>query len=163
MFQVFLFKLPNVFWELIHDGCGIKLGNIVKYADWAHYKSMQDRHALIENLSFSLDKWLDTEKQYTDNCFIRAKSRLSHIFFFLCNKREGTYLTGLYLCMKVLYFVNVIGQFFLLSAFMDTDYNNYGYNWLQMMQSGDTMKENPRFPRVVLCDFKIRQKQNIQE
>ncbi|XP_060566814.1 innexin unc-9-like, partial [Ruditapes philippinarum] len=163
LLQVLLFKLPNVFWEILHGGSGIQIGNIIKYAEWSHYKSRDDRRDLIDNLSCTLDKWLDTEQQYEHNCFVRFRSKLSHIFFFFCNKREGTYLTALYICIKGLYLGNIIGQFFMLSAFMATDYNNYGFHWLHMMQSGEDMKVNPRFPKVTLCDFKIRQLQNIKD
>jgi hypothetical protein len=56
----------------------------------------------------------------------------------------------------------VIAQFFILNAFLSTDYNLYGFEILSKLGSDETWKESPRFPRVTLCDFRIRQLQNIQ-
>jgi len=64
--------------------------------------------------------------------------------------------------VQVLYAANVIAQFFILNAFLSTDYNMYGFEILSKLGEADAWKESPRFPRVTLCDFRIRQLQNIQ-
>ncbi len=40
--------------------------------------------------------------------------------------RFGAYLTVLYLTTKILYFVNVVGQLFLLNSILATKYSIYG-------------------------------------
>ncbi|XP_060566815.1 uncharacterized protein LOC132725654 [Ruditapes philippinarum] len=162
LFQAFLFKFPNVLWKMLNGGSGLNLDKICKLADETQWGSPDDRKGAIENMSFFLDRWLLTHRQYKHNFVARAKAKASRVFCFLCNKREGTFLTALYLCIKVLYLANVIGQFFLLNAFMATDYNMYGFEYIKMLNSGESMRESPRFPRVTLCDFRIRQLQNIQ-
>lgn len=161
--QVFLFKFPNILWEMFHSKSGLHLGQIIKYADFAHYNSREDRRQLIENLSTTLDKWLATQRQYEDTMFNRIWARISRLICFICNKREGNCLTALYMCTKLLYLVNIVGQFFLLDAFLYMDYTNVGFEWIRMMRRGIVMKESPRFPRITLCDFKIRQQQNVKE
>jgi len=162
LFQAFLFKFPNVMWKMLNGGSGLNLDKICKLADETQYGAPDDRKTAIENMGFFLDRWLLTHRQYKHNFVARAKAKVSRVFCFLCNKREGTFLTALYLCIKVLYIANVIGQFFLLNAFMATDYNMYGFEYINMMNTGESMRESPRFPRVTLCDFRIRQLQNIQ-
>lgn len=162
LFQAFLFKLPNVIWKMLNGGSGLNLDKICKLSDDTQWGSPDDRKQTIDNLAFFLDRWLLTHRHYKTNILVRAKAKAAHLFCFLCNKREGTYLTALYLSIKVLFLANVIGQFFLLNAFMATDYNVYGFEYIKMMSTGESMRESPRFPRVTLCDFQIRQLQNIQ-
>ena len=81
---------------------------------------------------------------------------------FLCSKRDGTYLTGLYLFVKLCYVINVIVHFFLLNAFMGDWYNLYGFEVLDGLANDRYWRDSPRFPKVTLCDFEIRQLQNIQ-
>lgn len=69
---------------------------------------------------------------------------------------------GIFFLAQVLYAANVISQFFILNAFLATDYNLYGFEVLAKLGSDETWKESPRFPRVTLCDFRIRQLANIQ-
>ncbi|KAL4217045.1 hypothetical protein ACF0H5_023501 [Mactra antiquata] len=163
LIQVFLFKFPNVLWEIFHSRSGLRLGQIIKYADWAHYNSQDDRKELIQNLSSTLDKWLATQRQYQHTVFNRILARFSRIVCLICNKREGNCLTALYMCTKVLYLLNIIGQFFLLDAFLYSDYSNIGFEWIKMMRLGQIMRESPRFPRITLCDFKIRILQNVKD
>lgn len=61
-----------------------------------------------------------------------------------------------------MYVANVIGQFYLLNGFLGMDFNSFGYNVLEGLQESKNWRESPRFPRVTLCDFRIRQLQNIQ-
>ena len=157
-----MFKFPNVLWKMLNGGSGLNLDKICKLADDTQWGAPDDRKSTIQNMAFFLDRWLLTHRPYKHNMVARVKAKVSRLFCFMCNKREGTFLTALYLSIKVLYLTNVIGQFFLLNAFMSTDYNVYGFEFIKMMQNGESMRESPRFPRVTLCDFQIRQLQNIQ-
>jgi hypothetical protein len=73
----------------------------------------------------------------------------------------GNYLVLLYMFIKCVYITNVIGQLFLLNAFLGTDYNLYGFDVLKRMLMGENWTESSRFPRVTMCDFKIRVLGNI--
>lgn len=161
MFQCFLFKFPNIVWKISHGGSGLNLDKIVNLAEDTQLGSPEERREKIGHLAHFLDKWLDTHREYRWNMYVRIKTKLSHVCCFLCNKREGTYLTALFLFIKLLYVVNVIGQFFLLNEFMSTSYNNYGFEIIDHLSTKGEWRESPRFPRVTLCDFEIRQLQNV--
>ena len=161
LLQAFLFKLPNIFWRMLNSGSGLNLKEICIKAQSTQCESPKDRTAVIENLACILDRW--SSKRMTElRLMVGAKARISHLFSFLFNKKEGTYLIALYLSIKLLYLVNVIAQFFILNAFMATNYSVYGFEFMNMMTSGESMRESPRFPRVTLCDVQIRQLQNVQ-
>ena len=162
IFQAFLFKLPNVFWKMLNGVSGLNLDRICKLSESTQMGSPEGRKEAIDNIAFFMDRWLLTNREYKTNILVRVKAKISRVFCCFCNRREGNFLTALYLCIKVMYLINIISQFFILNAFMATDYNLYGFEYIQMWTSGVAMRESPRFPRVTLCDFRIRQLENIQ-
>lgn len=161
-FQAFLFKFPNVIWKLLHPNCGLNLNKIVNMADKTQLAPPTGRQEIIENIAAHLDKWLDTERNYSWNRYTAAREKVSRVCCIICSKRSGTFLSGLFLFVKILYVANVIGQFFLLNAFMATDYNVYGFEVVKGLSTNTAWRESPRFPRVTFCDFEIRQLENIQ-
>jgi len=64
----------------------------------------------------------------------------------------------LFLISKVFYIANVIGQLFLLDFVLATKYNTFGYDVVHdLLHSKDWTEESyVAFPRVTLCDFKVR-------
>ena len=73
-----------------------------------------------------------------------------------CGAVHGNYLTACYIFVKLLYIINVIGQIFLLNLFLGTSYHLYGYQVVRNLLRGKDWTTSDRFPRVTLCDFKIR-------
>ena len=62
-----------------------------------------------------------------------------------------------YLCVKMLYLVNVGGNFVLLTVFLDAEFWRYGVTVLsQVIVSGD-WHDPVNFPRLLLCDFRLHQ------
>lgn len=162
LFMAFLFKFPNVIWKLFNGGSGINLEKIVDLAEQTQLGSPENRITTIKHIAYYMDRWLETYREYKTNYLVRFRQKVTKMCFILCSKREGTFLTGFYMFIKVLYTVNVIGQFFLLNAFMSNEFSIYGFEVMEMLRSGGPWKESSRFPRVTLCDFEIRQLQNIQ-
>jgi len=76
--------------------------------------------------------------------------------------RTGTYLSGLYMFTKILYFVNIIGQFFVVSAFLDLNYWRFGLDAMTVWNKDNRWQDLYNFPRVGYCDYKVRQMPNIQ-
>ncbi len=80
----------------------------------------------------------------------------------LCMKIYGNYLLIAYLIVKVIYIANVIGQLFLLNTFLGTKYHLYGFEVLDKLVRGDDLSSSERFPRITMCDFKVRVLGNVQ-
>ena len=76
--------------------------------------------------------------------------------------RHGSYLVILYPIIKGLYITNVVFQIFLLNLFLGTNYNMYGFDIMGRIIAGEDLNNSRRFPRVTLCDFKIRILGNTQ-
>ena len=69
-------------------------------------------------------------------------------FFSIC--RFGAYLTTLYLVTKVLYFLNVVGQLFLLNLVLATDYSIYG---IEVSNHGDDNLSNQNYNHSQILNF----------
>ena len=162
LFQALLFKSPNLLWRMLHGGSGLNLDKLTDLADKTQYGSPEERKRTIEHIAYFIDRWLDSNRVYHMNIIVKARKKFAKILCCFCGKREGTFLVGLYMFIKLLYVVNVISQFFLLNAFLSNDYGMYGFEVMQHLTEHGAWKESPRFPRVTLCDFNIRQMVNIQ-
>ena len=102
-----------------------------------------------------IDRAIDYHRDYYDYTFIgRLRRRINRCF--LPSNRSGYYISALYIIVKLLYLLNVCGQFFLLNAFLGPNYNVYGFDVMWDVIKGRDFWESERFPRVTMCDFVIR-------
>ena len=162
LLQAMMFKVPNLVWRLLNDYSGISMEKIINLCNDTQGNAPEERQETIENLAKYLDKWLGTYQPYKTNIIVRMKNKISSLMCFICSKRGGTYLTGLYLFSKFLYFCNAVGQLFLLNSFMSQEFSLYGIEFIDRIAKGEALRESPRFPRITMCDFRIRQMNNLQ-
>jgi hypothetical protein len=159
--MAFLFKVPALVWRLFNGGSGINVDKIVTMTDAILIGAPDERKKTVKHIAIYLNRWLKAHVHYRWNILVRMRQKASRFFCFFCAKRDGTYLTGLYIFVKVLYVANAITQFFLLNAFMGGWYSMYGFEVVEGLARDQYWRDSPRFPKVTLCDFEIRQLQNI--
>lgn len=70
-------------------------------------------------------------------------------------KRWGSYVTCLYVFIKQLYTLNVIGQIFLLNSFLGTGNLLYGFQIIKDLIRNKEWEKSGNFPRVTMCDFEV--------
>ncbi|KAL4239890.1 hypothetical protein ACF0H5_000690 [Mactra antiquata] len=161
LFMAFLFKIPCLVWRCLSSHSGIDLHKVVELTVTAHYVDDSKRMEKINDIARTLDRWLEANRQYHWNFLVRFRQKLSRLCFCF-NRREGTYLTGLYILVKLLYVANVISQFFILDAFLGGFFSLWGLEAIYILAKEHSLMESRRFPRATLCDLKWRQMQNIQ-
>ncbi|XP_045178985.2 innexin unc-9-like [Mercenaria mercenaria] len=162
VFMAFLFKAPHIIWHLLNTKAGINLNKINELTDSVHVGKPEDREESLKHIAKYIDRWLRQNRNYHRNILVKVRQRISNVFIFCFAKRDGYFLTGFYLFTKMLYCVNCVAQFFILDSFLGMDFGGYGFEILSYFREHGEWKETPRFPRVTLCDFKIRQLENIQ-
>jgi len=96
------------------------------------------------------------------SCNISLKHCFTRTCFRCCGRRHGNYLIAVYLAVKLTFFVNVVGQLFALNLFLGQDFHLFGIDVLRAMMVGYDWTTSSRFPRVTLCDFRIRRLANVQ-
>ena len=72
--------------------------------------------------------------------------------------RKSYYLVVLFIVSKLFYIANVIGQFFLLDHVLAVKYHTFGLDMARDLIADKDWTELSyvAFPRVTLCDFKVR-------
>lgn len=73
----------------------------------------------------------------------------------------GISVTCLYILVKMLYCINVIGQIYLLNKFLDANDLIFGYHRLKDMLRNRDWEQSGHFPRVTLCDFQVKVLGNV--
>ena len=151
--QAVLFYLPRPIWRIFNKKSGIAVSTITDAAIECQRKSDPDTR----------DKTLRYMIKHMGR-FLLELSR-NHLLANSCKSfwwsLYGNYLVILYIFIKCVYIGNVIGQIFLLNAFLGTDYHMYGFDVLKRMLRRENWTTSDRFPRVTMCDFKIRMLGNI--
>lgn len=162
LFMALLFKMPNVIWKIGATSCGLNMQKLVEMSEETVVSDPKSRQERVVSLAKYLHHWLSTYRNYNYNNWIKVRQKFSGVFCFWLSKRDGSFLTGFYLFTKCLYAANVITQFFLLNKFLSMDFHIFGFEVLDKAVRGEEITENHRFPRVTLCDFLIRQMNNVQ-
>ncbi|XP_048772744.2 innexin unc-9-like [Ostrea edulis] len=150
----FMFKLPNIIWRLANVYSGVNLGFLARKASDSQ---AMDWDVAIGNMAYDLDHWLQLYRPYSRNIFAKIKN-------LVCAKRSGSYLTALYMFIKCLYCVNVIGQFLILDAILGQNFFlSLGVDFFSRRSSEINQLGLVEFPRVTMCDFNLRQMSNTQD
>lgn len=109
----------------------------------------ESREKNVKILAAHMEDCLDLQRE------LKGRNRVFGFLFY--GKHYGSYVNSLYIVVKFLYLVNVIGQFFLLNSFLGfPDHRFWGYEVLRDLALGHEWHESGHFPRVTMCDFEVR-------
>lgn len=96
----------------------------------------------------------------TDLPRVSRKAKVAHLGKLCCitkGKRYGNFLLVLFLFVKILYLLNSFVQLFILNHFLGNNYLLLGADVIGKIWAGEDWAQTERFPRVTMCDFKIRE------
>ena len=157
--QALFFYLPYTVWSMLNPRAGIDIGGIVEAA-----KAMpetENNEKTIRYIVRQMDRFCGSFRLPQRGCCGTCKNALAKRCFLFCGRKYGNFLVMLYLFVKLLFVINAIGQFFLLNAFLGTDYHLYGIHVIKSLILNEDWQAAERFPRETLCDFRVRQLGNI--
>ncbi|XP_013416795.1 innexin unc-9 [Lingula anatina] len=159
LLQALLFYLPTIAWRLSSCSTGIDVNTMVNCVTNLALLDPDKRRDTIKYLVRHMDGYFGCRKTYDKECCGGGLRGCITKVLICCKvgKRYGNHLTFLYLSVKVLFLANAIGQLFLLNAFLGTAYHLYGFDVLNDLVLNRDWWFSGRFPRVTLCDFKVRQ------
>ena len=132
------------------------------------HRARKNVHASVRDTSLIKDCTEDEDDMDVDN-FKEAKSqskcqqfmenfkRLLKVVCITKGKRSGNYLLILFIFCRALYTINSISQLFILNHFLGNDFLLLGIEVLSKVWVGDDWSQLKRFPRVTMCDFRIRE------
>ena len=162
--QAIFFYLPTVIWHGLNSKAGVDADNILETANaLSRTDKVEDKDKTLGMVSKQIDRFLESRKSNGDKWHFDCKHLLSATLCRCCGKRVGNYLVLLFLFSKLCYIGNVVAQMFILNRILGTRYNWYGIQVLQdMVADHDWTEANiVAFPRVTMCDFRVRRLGNI--
>ncbi|XP_023933040.1 innexin unc-9-like [Lingula anatina] len=187
LFQAVLFCIPGYLWRFLSKTTGIDIHMIAQTLNTQECLDPLKRNAVIKPIALHLAGCFSSRKRRTNSTCLMTpseyhlescdstetesfsrqriqstekpnKCQACMVQHGLClGKKHGTYLVPIFFLCKMLFLGNSVGQLFLLNYFLGTTYSVYGFNVISDLIDGKDWSETGRFPRVTLCDFKIRQ------
>jgi hypothetical protein len=153
--MAFFFYTPFMIWHLMAKPSGLDAKTVMKVIQSMDASSSESRDKTVRNAVKLIDRAIEYHRDYYDySWFGRLRRRITRCL--LPTNRSGYYISSLYMFTKLLYVLNVCGQFFLLNTFMGQNFSIYGIDVVKDLIAGKDFWESPRFPRVTMCDFDIR-------
>ena len=149
LFQAFMFKVPNIIWHMTNKGSGMNLEKISNLSEKTQTESENTRMETIEHIGNYIERWIMANKMKNSN------------FIYRFRPKPGTYLTTVFFLIKLLYCINVISQFYVVSSLMKINFAEYGLKVTSYLEQNAVMMDPTVFPRVVYCDFSVRQMHNV--
>lgn len=146
--QAVLFYMPCLIWRLLNWQSGITVKGVVNMAQDVQNMQIDKRKESVSVVAAHIHDALDSQRK------LSSSSRF--LGMLLYGKHYGSYVTGLYLFVKFLYFIQVICQFLILNSFLGTNYTFWGFEILRDLAYGREWEESGHFPRVTMCDFEVR-------
>ena len=159
--QAFFFWIPSALWHGFNSKAGIDSDDILQAACTMQSTKLADkREARIQLLGTQIDRFLRNRLPTKDaGCCGKGGSGCG-------GRRMSCYLVVLYLLSKVAYLVNAIAQLFVLGGLLNTDYENFGPDYYKIYHPNQTHSgefiNSIVFPRVTMCDFRVRLLGNVQ-
>ncbi|CAD5206424.1 unnamed protein product [Bursaphelenchus okinawaensis] len=150
--QAFMFYIPNWIWKTLHQQSGLDLSTAITDAQNIRSMKCKDKHEESSKLSQYLCESLEINE-------VRQVPRT--IFCMRFGRSLGSFVSMLYLFIKLMYLVNVFSQFVLLNNFIGRGFHLWGWTALQTLWTGGEWTDSPVFPRVSMCDFRVRRLANM--
>lgn len=157
-----MFKFPRVVWKYMSLRSGLSLKKILDMAKDLQTAPPEERELRLRYIAKYLDAWVRNVNKHRAGMFSGVRTRVSQICSLGCGRHYGNYLVTLNIFVRLLFFINVGGQLFFLNEFLGNKFYIFGYEMIYSYFKGIEWEGSPRFPRVTLCDFDLRQLNNVQ-
>ncbi|XP_076461187.1 innexin unc-9-like isoform X2 [Babylonia areolata] len=154
--QAMLFKLPNVVWNYLNRQSGASLSKLRDLLVEAQLNK-EERHQRMDEAAQYLHSWLAAYRTPSPRRMLGREIRKLACLFQGCGRRSGKYICTVYLTVKVLYLLNVVGNFVLLTVFLDAEFWRYGITVLNSVLINGDWSDPVNFPRLLICDFRLHQ------
>ena len=156
--QAILFYVPRALWRAFNVYSGIAVHTITDAAIESQRDKEYDKSdKLMGFMVRHTGRYLKDLRRSISDSAAAGNERCRRALL----QMRGSYLTVLYMVVKLVYLGNIVGQSFLLNVFLGTNYHLYGVEVIRKMTSGQDWTTSDRFPRVTLCDVEIRRVGNV--
>jgi len=161
--EALFFYLPIMLWRTMNGKCGMDVNNIVEAGETLLNTEMTEhREKTLKYMTKQMDRYLASQRDCRLPVTISAKNYLARSFCRPFGRHRGNYLIALYIGVKLLSIANVCGQLLLLNSLLGSGFHVYGVEVVRSIIRGEDWTTGSRFPRITMCDFKVRRLGNVQ-
>lgn len=161
--QALLYFMPCLVWRCFNVRSGIDVNDIVETGQTFHQsEKIEEKDKKLEQMTTQMDRYLTSRKMYNRQANISITYFISKVLCPCSSRERGNFLVILYILVKLLYLANTLGQLFVMDLFMNHQFSFYGIYVMSQVAQGEPWTASPRFPRVTMCDFKLRRLGNVQ-
>lgn len=150
-FQAVLFYIPKPIWIYLNQQNDICLPFLMDEAREMYKEKDKKRKEKIQK--FLVKKFHLMLMKY------QIESRRS----FIKELFKGNQLIVIHIFIKIVYVLDILVNFYMLSRFLDMNFYTYGVEFLSEMMVSGNWHLSKTFPTKTHCDFKIRALGNIQK
>ena len=153
------FYVPFAVWKMVAQTRGISVRILMKrVSQWSKTgPSHPDRPSMLQDIVDMLHMLVVRSDYPPPGGADCVKIDCSAIWSQLGGPRQQSRLFILFLLVKVLYFVNLFLQFYLLVTFLGDDYLTHGWDILAHLWNKSEWWASPRFPLQTLCSVRAAQ------
>ena len=163
MLQAMFFYLPNVLWRELNTRSGVDISKIIETSGVYQFADYGGKRMLMMNYMVNqLDRYFGRKDMYARDPGSFLKNCLRRTCCIVCSRRFGNFLVFLYMIIKTLYVINVVGQIFVLNDFLGGDYVSFGFDVINATLNNADWTGSARFPKVTMCEFEKRAVGNVQ-
>ena len=153
--------------RLLSTRVGFDMHDLVEAAfSYKSVENYENKAKVMEYIVNSVDQYAnDPRRSHPSDSFAR---KLKHFLksLFLCSSGNylGSRLVTSYIFVKLLYLLNSCAQFFLVNEFLGKQLYDLGVDFVRYLTNAydvEAVSDSIYFPKVVLCDFKIREFGNL--
>lgn len=126
------------------------------------HESVEDQQTSVQSIGEHLKRWLDSNRKRQlgePGIFRMFGPLLDFVFPF---GKHGNRLVMTYMVMKIMFLVISIGQLYVLHNFLNSG-SYYGDQWISNGLTGTNFEHTERFPRVTMCELKMRHLGNVRQ
>ncbi|CAG5127622.1 unnamed protein product [Candidula unifasciata] len=161
IFLAALFRIPQLLWKDLKKYSGANIEKLVGMTAETTLMDQDKRDEQLGHVAEFIHRWATTRNMsHRKGKFASIENSVSK-FMFCYGKRSGHNLVLIYLFIKFLYLINSISQFFIISRFLKTNYWEFGVNAVRTYAQHGQWENEDVFPRVALCDMKVRALANV--
>ncbi|BFZ18561.1 hypothetical protein BsWGS_21600 [Bradybaena similaris] len=157
--QAFMFKLPNLIWTECNEYSGTQIEKMVSMIGDSSFDTSEKKNTIFSGVAEFLEIWLKINRKpfwFMKSRVGRQTKKILQNWMLCMGANTGNYLSTMYLVVKAFFLINIILQFFILTAFLDFNYWQYGVRALQIYSDTNSRLDRVHFPRVALCHFQVK-------
>jgi hypothetical protein len=160
--QALLNYMPSIFWDLMSWRSGIDMASFSKLASKPDNLDPDKRKGAVNTVAFHIQGVLDLQKTRRHETGKWRRIVTKGGFFCCCvydwfgGRHSGTYMTACYFFTKFLYIGCIPLQLLILKKFYGYPHLFEAAYMIRSFVNGSDWTQTGHFPRVTLCDVKVR-------